>query len=113
MSKFDAPCGLTKKQIAIIKYKIKDKILRKLPFLPDYVETKLFFEGRDAWTFTWCLLNEQYPIASTDGVSLEIVAKLKKEFHLHLELVRHTFLCEVHLSNDEYQPMISIIKKKA
>lgn len=113
MKKFDASCGLAKKQIDIIKYKIKDGILRKLPILPEYVETKLFFEGRDAWIFTWCLLNEQYPIESTDGIFLEIVAKLKKEFHLHHKLIRHTFLCNVHLSKDIYQPIISISKKRA
>ena len=85
MQKFDASCGLTKKQIGIIKYNVKNGILRQLPILPEHVETKLFFEGRDAWIYSWCLLNEQNPFESTDEISLEVVAKLKKEFHHYQE----------------------------
>jgi hypothetical protein len=54
---------------------------RKKRQLPDPVETKLFLEGRDAWVSTWCLLNDKCSISSNGPVFLEVVAKLKREFH--------------------------------
>ena len=79
MQKFDTSCGLTKKQIGIVKYNVKNEISRQLPILPEPVEMKLFLEGRDAWIFSWCLLNKQYPIESKDEISLEVVAKVINE----------------------------------
>jgi hypothetical protein len=113
MQKFDASCGLTKKQIGIIKYNVKNGILRQLPSLPEHVETKLFFEGRDAWIYSWCLLNEQNPIESTDEISLEVVAKLKKEFHHYQESTQYRFSCKVQLRKDIYRPKVSITKNSA
>ena len=77
MFKFDTSSGLTKKQIDIIKYAIKNEILRQLPILPETVETKLFFEGRDAWIYIWSL-NRQDRIESKDEMTLDVVANLKK-----------------------------------
>ena len=109
MQKFDSSCGLSRKEIGIIKYSIKDKITRQLPLLPDFVETKLFFQGRDAWVFSWCLLHEKYPISSKKPVSLEVVVKLKKEFHCYQDITHYKFSCEVKMVvNDLYHPKISI-----
>ena len=113
MQKFDASCGLTKKQIDIIKYNVKNGILGQLPILPEHVEIKLFLEGRDAWIHSWCLLNKQYPVKSTDEISLEVVAKLKKEFHHYQESTQHKFLCKVQLRKDIYRPKVSITKNSA
>ena len=79
--------------IRIIKYNLTNSILRKLPLLPDSVETKLFLEGRDAWRFKLHLLNEISPISPDEKISLEVIAILKKEFHeyqdkTHYELPR-------------------------
>jgi hypothetical protein len=113
MQKFDASCGLTNKQIHIIKYNVKNAILRQLPILPEHVETKLFLEGRDAWIFSWCLLNKQNPIESTDEISLEVVAKLKREFHQYQESTQYKFSCKVQLRKDIYRPKVSITKNSA
>jgi hypothetical protein len=113
MQKFDTSCGLSKKEIDIIKYNVKNEISRQLPDLPDPVETKLFLQGRDAWIFTWCLLNDKSPIASNETVSLEVVAKLKREFH-HYQKTRHyNFLCKVQMQEDIYHPKLSIFKNMA
>ena len=74
MQKFDPSCGLSKKEIRIIKFNVINGISRPLPELPDSVETKLFLQGRDAWVFRWYILNGKYPISSNETVSLEIVA---------------------------------------
>ena len=110
MQKFNISCGLTKNQIGIVKYNVKDEILKQLPILPEPVEMKLFLEGRDAWVFSWCLLNKQYPIESQDEISLEVVAKLKREFHHYQESTHYKFSCKVQLRQDIYRPKISITK---
>jgi len=46
MQKFDPSCGLSRKEIGIIKYGVKHEIGIKLPLLPDSVETKIFLQGR-------------------------------------------------------------------
>lgn len=83
MGKFDSSIGLSTKGIGAIKYKIKNEILYQLPELPDPVETKLFLQGRGAWTFTWNLLNINIPVHANDIISIEVIAKLKKEFHCY------------------------------
>ncbi len=113
MQKFDASCGLTKKQIGIIKFNVKNGILRQLPILPEHVETKLFFEGRDAWIYSWRLLNKQKPVKSTDKISLDVVVKLKREFHDYHESTQHKFSCKVLLKKDIYRPKVSVTKNSA
>ncbi len=109
MQKFDPSCGLSRKEIGTIKYSVKHEIGRKLPLLPDSVETKLFFEGRDAWTFSWFLLHEKFPISSKELVCLEVVAKLKREFHSYQDTTHYKFSCEVKLVHDDlYNPKLSI-----
>ena len=109
MYKFDTSSGLTKKQIDIIKYAVKDEILRQLPILPEPVETKLFFEGRDAWIFSWNL-NRQDRIESKDEITLDVVAKLKKEFHQYNESTHYKYSCKVKLRQDIYRPKVTITK---
>ena len=112
MQKFDTSCGLAKSQIGVIKFNIKNKALTKLPVLPEIVETKLFFQGRDAWVFSWNLKNQHVPIDSREKIKLEVVAKLKKEFHQYLEINRYHFSCSAQLTNDFYPPKISVAMRK-
>jgi hypothetical protein len=112
MTKFYVSCGLSKNQIYIIKWAVKDKISRQLPILPDPIETTLFFEGRDAWIYNWSL-NNKYPIDSKDKISLEVVAKLKKEFHRYNDSTHYKFLCKVQLRKDIYRPKVTITKRNA
>ncbi|MBW2608292.1 MAG: hypothetical protein JRD05_11725 [Deltaproteobacteria bacterium] len=114
MQKFDPSCGISKNEIGIIKYNIKKNIGIQLPELPDSVETKLFLQGRDAWVFNWCLLNEKYPIESNEIVSLEVVAKLKREFHQYQDKTHYKFTCNVQIEQEDlYHPKVSITKKFA
>ena len=112
MQKFDTSFGLKKKHIDIIKYVVKDEINRQLPLLPDSIETKLFFEGRDAWVYSWSL-EKPYPLRSNDEIVLEVVVKLKKEFHHCKITTRHKFLCKVQQGEDIYHPKMSVTKKCA
>ncbi len=111
MHKFDTSCGLAKKQIDIIKYNVKDKISGQLPLLPESVEMKLFFEGRDAWIYGWNLI--QYSAEQQYKISLEVVVKLKKEFHNHSENKHYKFSCNVITRNDIYRPKVSVKKVNA
>lgn len=111
MQKFDPSCGLSRKEIEIIKFLVKQEITRQLPLLPDPIETKLFLQGRDAWMFRWNLLNEKYPISPKEPVSLEVVAKLKKEFHQYQETTEYKFSCKVQrVKSDLFNPKITINK---
>jgi hypothetical protein len=71
MSKLDFSTGLSAKEIGVIKYNIKNEISRKLPKLPDPIETRLFLQGRDAWVFGWNLLNKNVPLVSDTLKSTE------------------------------------------
>jgi len=111
VNKLDTSCGLTEKQIAIIKYNIKRDLNIRLPLLPENEDMKLFFEGRDAWTYSWGVL-ERPKGALRERLYLEVTAKLKKEFH-HLELPRrHRFLCKVQVGPSIYHPKISIQREE-
>jgi hypothetical protein len=105
--KFDISCGLTKKQIDFIKFAAKRAISERLPILPESVEMLLFFQGRDAWIFSWRLC-AQPTIDNTVSVSLEIVVKLKKEFCDCNVRKRFKFLCQVQMGQDIYNPKISL-----
>jgi hypothetical protein len=109
LQKFDPSCGLSRKEIRIIKYSVKHEIGRKLPLLPDSVETKLFLQGRDAWMFGWILLHEKYPISLKEPISLEVVVNLKQEFHRYQDKTHYKFSCEVKMVQDDlYNPKLSI-----
>jgi hypothetical protein len=111
MQKFDPSCGLSTKEIMNVKYQISHEITRQLPLLPDHIETILFLQGRDAWMFRWFLQHEHYPISSKNPVSLEVVAKLEKEFHQYQETTQYKFSCKVKLvENDLFHPKITINK---
>jgi len=110
MGKFDSSIGLSTKEIRAIKYKIKSEILCQLPELPDPVETKLFLQDRGAWTFTWSLLNKNIPVQATDAVSIEVVAKLKKEFHCYQTTTFYKYMCNVQSQKDIYHPKLSVTK---
>jgi len=111
MRKFDSSSGLTKNQIQIIKYAVKNEILKQLPILPEPIEIKLFLEGRDAWIFSWSLI-EPHPIdcGPKDEISLDVVAKLKKEFHPYNETTHYKYSCVVNLRQDIYRSKVTIKK---
>ena len=111
MKKFEPSCGLTKAQIEIVKYRVKRKIGERLPILPEQVEEQLFFEGRDAWIYSWCLLNNSSSIEPGDKICLEVVAKLKKEFHQYQERTQYKFSCKVDLIEDPYRSSVSIRRR--
>ncbi len=110
MQKFDSTCGLSKNEINIVKYNVRNKILRQLPVLPDDIETMLFLQGRDSWVFSWLLLNERSQLESNVAtISLEVVAKLKKEFHNYQNTKQFKYSCKVKLLRDDlYHPKIII-----
>lgn len=108
MNKFDPTCGLTKNEIRIIKYNVKNEISKQLPYLPESIETKLFLQGRYAWGYRWYLLNEKYPISLEEKIYLKFVAKLKKEFH-HQNKTHYKFMCKVQLKKEDiYHPELKI-----
>jgi len=112
VNRFDTSCGLSEKEIASIRFNIKRELQTRLPALPDNIDTKLFFEGRDAWTYSWGL--REWPKGAAPArLYVEVTAKLKKEFH-YLELPRrHSFLCRVRIGASIYHPEISISKEDA
>ncbi len=110
MSKLDASCGLTSQQIGAFKFAIKRDIGLILPALPDPVEVKLFFEGRDAWIYSLDLLDQdaQNPL---HPISVKVDVKLKKEFCQYQIRTHYTFLCKLELQPDIYSPIKSIREK--
>ena len=82
----------------------------KLPLLPDPIETQLFFQGREAWTYSWDLLNQdaQKPLYR---ISVKVDVKLKREFCQYQLRQRYTFLCKLELQPDIYSPIKSIHEK--
>ena len=110
MRKLDPSIGLSAKEIGTIKYNIKKEISRVLPELPDIVETQLFLQGRDAWVYSWSLLNIDLPIEINDIIVIEVTAKLKRDFHRYGTITRHTFSCTVKINEDVYHPKVSTTK---
>ena len=108
MSKLDTSTGLSTKEVGVFKYKIKNEIGFQLPELPENIETRLFLQGRDAWTYTWNLLNANMPIQKSDAISIEVVVKLKKEFHCHQNKKRYKFMCNLQRQKDLYHPKLSV-----
>ena len=112
MTKFDKSCGLHDKVIDHIKYRTKLFVKINLaPLIPDEVADKLFFEGRDTWTYTWELLEntKNDPLII---LRLGVIVKLKKEFH-YLEIpTRFKYTCNVKKGPDVYHPVITVRKEK-
>ena len=108
MGKLDTSTGLSTKEVGVFKYKIKNEIGYQLPELPDHVETRLFLQGRDAWTYTWNLLNATIPIRENDAISIEVIAKLKNEFHCYQKKRRFKYMCNLQRQKDMYHPTLSV-----
>ena len=113
MGKFDSSIGLSTKGIGAIKYKIMNEILYQLPELPDPVETKLFLQGRGAWTYTWNLLNKNIPVHANDTFSIEVIEKLKKEYHCCQTRTSYKSLCNVQSQKNIYHPKLSVTEISA
>jgi len=109
MYKFDTSIGFTKKPIDIIKYKVKVELSKELPVLPEPVEMKLFFEGRDAWVFSWSL-NKKDTIESKNELNLDVVVKLKKEFHQYNASKQYKYSCMIKLRQDLYGSKVKVTK---
>lgn len=109
--KFDTSTGLSRQQIGVIKFCIKKEISKYLPFLPEHIETKLFFEGRDAWTFGWRLLMQD-SFDPKGTIAIDVDVKLKKEFHQYNDSTHYAFACKVKLMKDIYRPKIIVTKTK-
>jgi hypothetical protein len=99
-------------QIGRIKFAIKRAVDLRLPILPEHVETRLFLEGRDAWTYSWRLL-EQDALNPLHPISVAVDVKLKKEFRQYQLCMRHKFLCQVQLQPDIRLRITSIHKESA
>jgi hypothetical protein len=108
MGKFDTSTGMSSNEIGAIKHNIRNEIMRQLPELPDLVETQLFLQGRSAWSFTWNFLNRNAPVQDNDSISIEVSAKLKKEFHCHQTTTCHKYMCSIRRQNDIYNPDLSV-----
>ena len=107
MQKFDKSCGLSEKEIGIIKFKIKRNIEEDLPRLPDFIETKLYFQARDPWVYSWNLENVS---TNNKSIKVKLTIKLKKEFHTYLDQKHYVFLCNAKVVEDLYRPEIIIHK---
>lgn len=113
MGKLDASTGLSTKEVGVFKYNIKKEIGYQLPELPEHVETRLFLQGRDAWTYTWNVLNATMPIRENDVISIEVIAKLKKEFHCYQIKNRFKYMCNIQRKEDMYHPKLSVTETVA
>ncbi|MFZ1548234.1 MAG: hypothetical protein WAT12_14240 [Candidatus Nitrotoga sp.] len=110
MSKLDTSSGLTSLQVGTIKFAIKRAVSLKLPELPGHIETNLFLQGRDAWTYSWHLLDQDAQ-NSLHPISIEVEVKLKKEFCQYQPCSRYTFLCKLQLQPDIHSSIKSIRNK--
>ena len=61
-----------------------------LPGLPEFVQVRLFLQGRTAWTYKYSDLTIKDRLASKD-VAFSIEALLKKEFHAYAATYRYRF----------------------
>ena len=59
----------------------------------------------------WSLLNDKLPINLNALVVLEVIAKLKKEFHNHFKTTQYGFLSEIRRKKDVYNPVVTIKQK--
>lgn len=105
MNNFDDSIGIPKKNLGTIKYITKKYIEKQIPTLNENIELQLFFQGRDAWTYRWQTifsLSEQ----RDSCVTIQVTAKLKKEFHKYIEKRVYQFVCEVFVSGYIYDSKV-------
>jgi len=110
MRKFNKFCGLSEKEVGIIKYHAKRKIDEYLPSFPDFIETILFLRSRDAWVYSWNLEEDISVSECNKSVKLKVTVKLKKEFHTYIDDKQYVFLCNAESQEDMYSPKIIIQK---
>lgn len=107
MPQFDIFCGLTEKEIGMIKFAIKKEMAAQLPEMPEHVEKKLLLEGSDTWVYSWYLLEWNTSLAPY-WVTVEVKAKLKPEFHSYSFYRRYMFLCKLQLTAEGYSPIVEM-----
>jgi len=79
------------KELGAAKFWVTRELEGKhLPFLPERVEERLFFEGRTAWNYKYSDLNV-IQTKRSKKITFSISALLKKEFHGFIEQYRFKF----------------------
>jgi hypothetical protein len=56
------------------------------------------------------LLNKNIPVHANDTISIEVAAKLKKEFHCYQATTCYKYMCNVQKQKDIYHPKLSVIE---
>ena len=83
--------AVSEKALGYAKSWVKRELdLKYLPGLPEFVEERLFLQGRSAWTFKYSDLMIEDRSASKD-VAFTIEALLKREFHAYAATYRYRF----------------------
>lgn len=83
--------GIHPRELDTARFWVKQELEGKhLPFLPEHVDRRLFFEGRTAWSYKYSDLHVDQRKASKT-ITFNIVALLKKEFHSFAEQHRFIF----------------------
>jgi hypothetical protein len=79
------------KALGYAKFWVKRELdLRHLPGLPEFVEERLFLQGRTAWTYKYSDLTIEDRPASKE-VAFAIEAVLKRECHAYAAAYRYRF----------------------
>jgi hypothetical protein len=83
--------AVSAKALGYAKFWVKRELeLKHLPGLPEFVDERLFLQGRTAWTYKYSDLTIEDRSASQE-VSFAIEALLKREFHAYAAAHRHRF----------------------
>jgi len=72
--------GIHPRELDTARFWVKQELEGKhLPFLPEHVDRRLFFEGRTAWSYKYSDLHVDQRKASKT-ITFNVVALLKKSF---------------------------------
>jgi hypothetical protein len=83
--------AVSEKALGSAKSWVKRELeFKHLPGLPEFVEERLFLQGRTAWTYKYSDLTIKERPASKE-VEFSIEALLKKEFHAYVSTYRYRF----------------------
>jgi hypothetical protein len=83
--------AVSEKALGSAKFWVKRELdLKHLPGLPEFVEERLFLQGRTAWTYKYSDVTIDERPASKE-VAFAIEALLKREFHAYAATYRYRF----------------------
>jgi hypothetical protein len=102
MTMEQTPDAVSAKALDMAKFQVKQALaFTKLPSLPEFVEERLFLQGRSAWTYKYSDLQiEEAP--TSKQISFIIEALLKREFHAFAKPHRYKFLAQCGYVNDTH-----------